>query len=226
MKRIISCRPSYATTQFRPIARNHLLVPFQSAAALHDHALNRPSNDAVVSAIPEIGSRSTRLSNQTKGTVHKHGQNDRSLASREQQRPRPSNRTQRVRSLEKERLRDEAAYDMLDDSEGKSSLVGEPSVELTTEETPRKERTADLTKIHRHVRLELRWLPTNVSIAQRVARFLDEGNEAMALEMTRMSSKKKDSATVCWNHLIKHSLNQPLPRVNHAFKLYNEVREV
>jgi hypothetical protein len=92
--------------------------------------------------------------------------------------------------------------------------------QLTEEEKQKAEA-----QIRRWARLELRWLPTKVSLAQRVAQLLSEGRNSLALEMTRQASIEMDTTTVCWNHLIRDALTQkPAPKVNYAFKLFTEVR--
>lgn len=82
----------------------------------------------------------------------------------------------------------------------------------------------DLAKIKRAAKLELRWVNNKLSLGQRVQQLLEQGKDELATEVTRLASAKRDYATVSWNHLIRDALERkPYPRVNRAFKLFNEV---
>jgi hypothetical protein len=97
------------------------------------------------------------------------------------------------------------------------------SVEVEPVPQGTRESRENEARIRRAAKLELNWLPNRVSLAQRVDQLLKQGKQALALELTRLASKKRDTTTVCWNHLIRNALNQDLPKVNFAFKLFNEV---
>jgi hypothetical protein len=87
------------------------------------------------------------------------------------------------------------------------------------------QRRKEYEKLRRAAQLEVKWLNESgkVSLAQRVQKLLQQDEQALATEITRQASKKKNQTTVCYNHLIRHALNQHPPRVNYAWLLFNEV---
>jgi hypothetical protein len=87
------------------------------------------------------------------------------------------------------------------------------------------QRRKEYDKLRRAAQLEVKWLNESgkVSLAQRVQKLLQQDQQALAMEITRQASKKKNQTTVCYNHLIRYALNQHPPRVNYASLLFNEV---
>jgi hypothetical protein len=80
-------------------------------------------------------------------------------------------------------------------------------------------------RARRWARLELPWYKDKVQLADRVDKMLRNGQHRLALELTRLASKRPDSAVMSWNLLLKFHLttNREKPRGNFTMKIFSEV---
>jgi hypothetical protein len=80
-------------------------------------------------------------------------------------------------------------------------------------------------KARRWAKLELPWCKDKVQLSRRVGKLLQNGQHRLALELTRLASKKPNHAVMSWNLILKFHLttNKDKPRGNFTLKLFSEV---